>query len=192
MGTRGVARSAPTTADFCIVGRRSKFNAEAAAECVKHLRLGVPRKTAAALAGWSPRAMDNYLHDGKAAREEGRFADPKARFVADVMIAEAQCKRGALGIIWKAANGSPAVLDADGNVVTAEVVPQWQAAAWLLERRFPNDFGPRRFTAGHVEEVEVKAGISDERLMEGVADARQRHLRVVPGPSRNGEGDKAG
>ena len=121
----------------------SKFTAERHQEFVKQVRMGLPRKAAAALAGWSLSALEAYLREGRAAREAGRFNDPKARFVADMEIAEAQCKRGALGIIWKAAKGSPAVLDEAGNVITTEQVPQWMAAAWLLERRFPRQFGPR-------------------------------------------------
>lgn len=158
---------------------RSKFTDAAKAECLRNLRLGLPRKTAAALAGWHHRTFEDYLRDGRTAIAEGRMTNPKAVFVADVMRAEATCKRNALAIVMRAAQGVEAVFDDRGNVVRAERVPEWQAAIWLLERRFPADFGKKRLNASVRVEF-VADDTSAASLAERARAANDRHLRAVP------------
>lgn len=171
---------------LCSMARRTKFTEQAQRECLKHLRLGMPRRAAAAMAGWSSRTLETYLQQGRAARADGQSDDPKAMFVADVEKAEAQCKRAALAVIFKAANGSPAVLDGNGNVITDEQVPQWQAAAWLLERRFPQEFGVRRIvTGGDGGPINVAAEVSApsvESLQESMERVRRdaKVARLAP------------
>jgi hypothetical protein len=156
------------------VGRLSKFQPEAQATFLKHLRLGMCKKDAAAVAGWSEATLERYCVQGRQEAAEGR-STAKARFVAQVERAQADFKLAATAVIVNAANGSPAVFDSSGNLIRAERKSDWQAAAWLLEKRFPKDYGVRREVSGRDGgpiEVELTTA---EHLVEKV-----RHLRAVP------------
>lgn len=158
----------------------SKFSDAAIQECLRNLRLGLPRRTAAALAGWSSSALDSYLTQGRAALAAGNPDDAKARFVVAVRRAEAEAKRAALAIIVRAAQGLDAVLDEQGRIVTPAKEGDWRAAAWLLERRWPEQYGPRRLLVGPDGPVEVRAEVTVAALEDQVRAAKERHLRSVP------------
>ena len=172
------------------MGRRTKFNAERATNFLNLVKLGIPRSATAAMVGWTFSGLKDYLKRGREALDAGNDADPYARFAADVTRAEAECKARCLRIILDAATGRPAVMDSNGNVVAIERLPEWQAAAWLLERRFPAQFAAR--PGRIVREADVpEEPVSVERLQEHVADARNRHLRVVNAAHPERNGDKA-
>lgn len=90
---------------------RSKYTPERVKRFLDAVRLGSTYRLAAAYAGISHETYANWL-------------DSKPEFFAAVKEAEGQAVVGWLAKIEKAAN--------DGN---------WQAAAWKLERRLPEDFG---------------------------------------------------
>lgn len=102
------------------------------------LKLGAGRTVAAEQAGISDETLRQYIRIGAAAwrkREdallEGRVADLSARevlfadFYDRTRAAESHVKTYALGLIQKAGSGD------------------WKAAAWLLERLYPETFGRR-------------------------------------------------
>src|SRR4030088_75665 len=76
-------------------------------------------------------------------------------FEREVLAAESACQERALAVIRDAAQD------------------QWQAAGWLLERRFPADFA-RRFEMPYAERVRVAAKIGADLadlLVRGLGDA---------------------
>lgn len=93
------------------VPARSKYTPERVKRFLDAVRLGSTYRLAAAYAGISHETYANWL-------------DSKPEFFAAVKEAEGVAVVGWLAKIEKAAN--------DGN---------WQAAAWKLERRLPEDFG---------------------------------------------------
>src|SRR5436305_11938370 len=99
------------------MARPWKLTPAAQEEFLKGLRLGLTRKAAAALAGWAPTTIEQYLQAGRAAIENGKRTDPRAVLVAAMMGAEADFQRSALAVIITAASGNKAVLDSAGNVV---------------------------------------------------------------------------
>ena len=99
------------------LGRPSKFTEETRKKILWALRLGNYRKTAAEYAGISERTLGDWLLQGSE-QEDTDFAD----FRKDVLEAEQAAEVRALGVIQQAANRD------------------WKAAAWYLERKFPQRY----------------------------------------------------
>ncbi len=88
-----------------------------------NLRDGVPLTTSGTLAGIPHRTLMRWLAKG---RVDGA-ADPYRTFTVQVELAIADWKASRIRSVDKAAE------------------KEWKAGAWLLERRFPDEFGdPRR------------------------------------------------
>lgn len=104
-----------------LVGRPSKLNPDCIARLVDALRAGHTRETAAALAGISRSTFNAWL---AAAKESD--ANPELLAFSDAV------KGGEL-------DAEDALL----AIIRAAAPKQWQAAAWLLERRHPDRWGRR-------------------------------------------------
>ena len=110
------------------------------------IRLGAPREQAAAAAGIGVSTLYKWLQEG-----ETDLGRPLTRELVDaVKKAEAESMTNALLCIQRAAEEG-----------------KWQAAAWLLERRFPDSFGRRQSIEASVEAKPVRqevAALSDHEL----------------------------
>lgn len=135
-------------------GRRTKLTPEVHEQIVAALRLGATHRIAFTSAGIAERTFYEWLERGGAGDE------PWAQFAQDVESALGQAAVGWLGTIQTAAE--------DGN---------WTAAAWKLERRFPEDFGQRLRHEGKVDhDINVFRKLetmSDAELMALVAQRQQ-------------------
>ena len=87
---------------------------------------GLTRQLAAASAGVTPSAIDKWIRNGESG--EGPFAEA----YRIVMAAEAEAALSMLEVVGGAATGS-AGYDKETQ--------DWKAAAWVLERRFPHQYG---------------------------------------------------
>ena len=125
----------------------NKLTAEVQDQIVQALRLGAHLETAAAYAGVTARTVREWRQRGRTeqARVDGGEAKapaPKERkyvlFAAAVEKALADAELRYIGIVGKAA------------------LSQWQASAWMLERRHPERWGRRR--------VEIYAPEGDEDI----------------------------
>lgn len=103
------------------IGRPTKLTEEVTKVICEAIELGSTYKLAAAAAGVSDRAMTNWLARG---RQGGPGNALFVRFVRAVKDAEARGVKTCLEVIRKAAR--------EGT---------WTAAAWLLERRYPAQYG---------------------------------------------------
>jgi hypothetical protein len=101
-------------------GRPSKFSADKASRILKAIRKGTPLKDAASVAGVSYDALNDWLNKGQ--REK---AGVFRQFFLAYKRADAEC-----------------VEEAASRVQTASQ-KNWQAAAWILERRRPEIYGRR-------------------------------------------------
>jgi len=101
------------------VGRPTKFTPETRKKILWALRLGNFRRTAAEYAGISERTLADWLAKGEA--DDGEHA----AFLDDVLEAEQAAEVRALGVIQQAATRD------------------WKAAAWFLERKFPERYCTR-------------------------------------------------
>ena len=94
------------------------------------LQGGNTRRTAAAYAGISPRTLQRWLKRGRE-EDEGEYVD----LLRHVEMAEADATVCMVAAVMKAAQSG-----------------EWRAAAWWLERRYPDDWGRRPRTVVADEE----------------------------------------
>lgn len=105
-------------------GRQSKYNAERHKKIVKAVRKGNSLATAGRLAGLGKDTINDWLVHGRKHQEQ---YPEFAKLVADIEQAQAEREAEHVAKIERAAL-------ADGP-------KDWQAAAWMLERKNPQDWG---------------------------------------------------
>lgn len=97
-----------------------KLNSNTQARIVESIKKGHTHDTAAAHGGISRTTFYEWMQKGARAAS-GKYAD----FADAVQKAEAEAKGELI------------------DIVKAQSLRNWQAAAWLLERRYPDEFGRR-------------------------------------------------
>lgn len=102
------------------MAKPSKLTDESRRVVLESMRLNLFAEQAAALAGVNEKTLDDWLSKGR------KGIAPYADFVREFDIAKAQGERQSVVRIQKAAAGG-----------------QWQADAWILERRHPKRWGPK-------------------------------------------------
>jgi hypothetical protein len=110
-------------------GRPSKLTAETVKSLCDSITLGVPYKHACVGAGIKYSTFRRWMVEGEAAN-----SGEKREFYDSIKNAEAQGMRNNLAIITKAAR--------EGS---------WQGSAWILERRYPEEFGRKERIDGKLE-----------------------------------------
>lgn len=130
-------------------GRPSKLTPElTSALCRLLADEGLPYSRACELAGVSERTFHRWKSKGQSA-QSGDFW----HFWQSIQKATAQFQQKQLAVIRRAST-EPSVnertrtrTDSDGKEVQERWIekraPSWQPAAWLLERRFPSEYGRR-------------------------------------------------
>lgn len=121
------------------LGRPSKFTLDVRERIIGAIRSGAYNETAAAYAGIGERTFYRWL--AQADEDEKAGIDLEAsdfrQFRQAVEKAQAEAELEHILVIRNAAKGKP----------TADGVPgtpgQWQAAAWMLERKHPGRYGRR-------------------------------------------------
>jgi hypothetical protein len=108
------------------VGRPSKLSDELLERVVRAIRAGNYPEVAARHAGVHAATYYRWMERGAPARDAPED-EPYRRFRAEVERALADAEATEVGLILKAAGSG-----------------SWAAAAWLLERRFPERWGRRR------------------------------------------------
>lgn len=156
-------------------GRPTKFTPDRTERLIEAIRAGNYRITACQYAGISKHTLRNWI-----AIAQGPDAPPEYLDFLDALEkAEAEAEAYDLALIRNAARGEK---DANGEYTTK---PQWQAAAWRLERKNPERWGRRDATKieltgadGGPVDMNVTLGVDDTAIM-GLAlslVARQREL----------------
>lgn len=137
MARKQKVRARPST-----MGRPTKFSEERAEKIIRAIRSGNYIETAAALAGISKTTLYSWLKRG-AAEGDRLEADPKAKPLkselpyldfldaVDIALAEAE--------------------NMDVQAITAAASEDWRAAAWRLERKFPDRWGRKDRLQAEVE-----------------------------------------
>ena len=156
-----------------MAGRKTKLNDALIAKLAGYIASGLTNKDAIALSGIADRSFYRWQEKAAADTEAGRTGTLHQRFAERIEQAQPLFKGSNLKVIRNAAN-SPSVekkttterlVDEDGNpvrtadgkavlkqtVVETERPPTWQPAAWLLERKFPDEFGRRLEHAGRID-----------------------------------------
>jgi len=134
-------------------GRPCALTPEVKERVVQAIIAGCSRADAARYAGVTDRTLQRWVERGRAGKEA-----PFAGFVSAVLDAEARASVLANGCIAKAIR--------DGD---------WKAAAWFLERRFPERYAPRSrlFDPHRVLEILEERGlvVDRDRALVALAEA---------------------
>ena len=135
-----------------------RFTADARRRFVEGIRLGATITMACQFAGFSRSAYYKAINLAKE-QPDSIYGE----FVAEVERAKGQAAIGWLAKIEKSAN--------DGN---------WQAAAWKLERRYPDDFGRRVQDVRHSGQVETGPDVNQmaENIARKIWERRNRPIDV--------------
>jgi hypothetical protein len=112
------------------MGRRSKLN-DVKEELLKYIALGVPNEHACNAVGINEQTLYNWINRGKEAK---RSTNQYYGFLEDYKKAKSKSVVRNVAVIEKYAR------DKD-----------WKAAAWLLERRYPDLFGKREYRTSDVK-----------------------------------------
>lgn len=149
-------------------GRKLRLTREVHATIVKHLRAGAFKRHAAEAAGVSYEALKDWLKRGS--KGEKRFTE----FFVDVRQAEAED-----AIRNQAAITRAALVDRD-----------WRAAAWSLERKYPDLYGRNTAAIGVSVEQPGDADGGKARMVIYIPDnGRGLPGRVYPTMSHNEAGE---
>lgn len=125
------------------MARPTKLTPKLQEQIVSYLRAGAYVETAAAAAGIAKDTLYAWLRRGAAGEE------PFARFAAAVEEAQAKSELRDLAIIGKAAE------------------TEWTAAAWRLERKYPDRYG-RRARIEHSGHDRVTIAVTDPARVDEV------------------------
>lgn len=160
-------------------GRPPKISPEIISAIITAIKAGNYMETAAAFAGISKDTLYRWLKMGarelqRVIKEGGRIKaklKPYCRLSQEIEKATSEAEIRDVSMISKAAAGANTITetheyyDERGTLVkklsiTKQAGPQWQAAAWRLERKYPGkwgrnskDFAPQDIPALVVEEV---------------------------------------
>lgn len=139
-------------------GRRPKLTDEIQRIIVETLQVGATFEAAAGRSGIAVQTIHEWRRRGRG-EDKDRPSTPRlAAFAAAVEKAMADAETGCVGTIRKASR------------------TQWQAAAWLLERRHPDRYG-----RADRHQVEMRAHVTTE-------DPRERLARLLaPAATDGGE-----
>ena len=110
-------------------GRPTKLNKEVCKTIADGITLGMPYEHAAVSAGVSYDTFNNWMKKGKV-QKSGKYFE----FFKTIKEAEAKGIKNNLALITKSSK--------EGS---------WQASAWILERRHPEEFGRREVIKASVE-----------------------------------------
>lgn len=130
------------------MARPSKLTPEVQQRIVQALTAGNTRETVARYAGIDPASFYGWLKRGEAAG-----SGPYFEFFNAVKKAESDATVHAVAIIHQA------------------MPKNWQAAAWFLERRYPDDWGRKdRVTIEHqlqqeAERIAVEMGLDKDQVL---------------------------
>ena len=153
-------------------GRPTKFTPAVQTKILQHVRLGSPYEIACRAAGISWDCLRLWFKEGEQDDLQGRIT-PKSEFFAAVKAAEAETVAVWLAQMEKAAQSG-----------------QWQAAAWRLERRFPQLFGMMQARQGVVN-INILVGELTQQLKQLIPDPALRlqlstALAAVPSITQDG------
>jgi hypothetical protein len=169
-------------------GRPTDLTPEAQQKVCQALAAGATREHAAQFAGVGKTTLYAWLKRGRKAKS-GRYRE----FLNAAEAAEAQCAMRNVALVQKAANERDEVtvretVRADGTVervTTTRRVFDWGAAAWWLERRYPEDWSANR---DRIRELEQQLDDLARRIDHGARGPDAAAGGATGGPARPAPG----
>jgi hypothetical protein len=145
-----------------------KYGPQIVEDICKLVRVGNSHKDAAALCDIG----EDTFYDWR--KKHPQFAESLKK-------AELQCKQRSITIVQRAMTGR----DADPKKNLAAINPNWNAAAWWLERRYASEYAERR-------EISGPGGVpitTRELSVPNLAPGLMKKLAMMSVPEANGSGD---
>lgn len=142
---------------------------------ISAISLGSSYKAACDYAGISYHTFTNWMRKGRADVENGKNTK-FAQFFHDIKKAESDAYMRALSAIVEAYTGGT-----------------WQAAAWYLERRYPEEFGKRRLEISGLDggSISVNASVGFIKLSDSdVIEASKIIKQSIFGNLGSDDGDE--
>jgi len=120
------------------LGRPSKITLEIQEKICSAMLMGAYIETAAAYASINKQTLYTWMKKGNAQK-----AGIYRTFLDAIEQAMSKCELRDLEAIDKVATGRPEKQDINGNIISQSMAPNWKAAAWRLERKYPKKWGRR-------------------------------------------------
>ena len=131
------------------MGRKTKLTPEITQQIAKYIEIGVPNKYAAQACGICEKTFYTWIEKAIKAKN-GKYT----QFLQSIKQAEAKSVVRDVTLIEKAAQEG-----------------KWQANAWRLERRHPNEFGNRQYLEHETKEpIKIEFEITRKREDETDSD----------------------
>lgn len=168
------------------MARPTKLTPERQEKICENIRLGMIYKRAALAAGISPSTFYSWK-----ARGEEETSSEYSEFLETLKKAEAEGEARHLTLIEDAAKGGGQSTETrevfkkgelvERITVSKPITPQWQAAAWLLERRYPNRWARYSKIEVHdwrteIAELVKEGSLSVEQVKEELGDSLAQEL----------------
>ena len=158
---------------------------------VQMVRAGLPLSRAAAGVGISPDTAYDWMAKGREAVEGTKPV--YVRFYRAIEKAKTEHQAVCLDVVMKHARGhveyarhpdtGELLLDGAGEpVIKQKIAPQWTAAAWQLERRYPDEYGQRVQVQQDVVVSHPLQQMAPERVAERLEVLRARFAEAAGRP----------
>lgn len=167
-------------------GRKRVFTPDIIAILVEAFKAGLSNADACTAAGVSEAAFYDWMKSG-----DERKSPVFSEFSETIKKAKLEYKKSLLRKMLDASTQKQVIIeekrryDADGNLLSREVIqkaapPPWQPIAWLLERRYRDEFGRfDRLSVDSRSEVSGELKVKDEREL--VKQLSQDELALLIG-----------
>ena len=138
------------------MSRRTKLTRERIETLAGYVANGCTNRDAAQLSGIAEATLYHWLALARDHEGEGRTQTMHVRLAQALAEAEAGFRRSQLEVIRRAATESSVEVrertlsDGTTEITRIERPPPWQPAAWLLERKYPGEYGRRLEHSGTV------------------------------------------
>ena len=147
------------------MSRRTKLTRERIETLAGYVANGCTNRDAARLSGIAESTLYHWLGIAREHEHEGRTRTLPVQLARALEEAEAGFRRAQLEVIRRAATEptieirTRTLSDGTTETIRTERPPSWQPAAWLLERKYPGEYG-RRLEHSDAIKSEAKSEIT--------------------------------
>jgi len=155
-------------------GRKTELKEEIIENIMKHIRKGIPIKTAVGMAGISESTFFSWMKRGNDEQyriSKGEKPNPKETLFLEFLESATRAREEAKGAHI-------------GVIANAGAQGDWRASAWWLSRQFREEFGDNPTPqVNNITNNTLNIGTSMSELQTLIAEIKERRIRVIDAPS---------